>query len=291
MTPAKPALGFDLRFHAGYEVTVPLKELGGEAKTRSISCFAWSARTTRTSPFTSPSISACHRLTKKPRVTLICKADSIWARANTCGLADARPQRARLFVLLGSEAVIPAKDRPMSLAIAPGAIQRTDGEQFKEEPPVQRVSGEPPLNVKVLVNFAPSELALRRAPAGGHHRAGFDPAKHLPGAAHRQILGVAFNMQEQKVVYRQEGADRIDFPALGEAVNTLNLGTVDLKRLGEKHGDTEFLADLVRREVVSSHADHPDAVHFRRSEGHAGHQSSLRMRLKRRATSIFPCFT
>src|SRR5690242_9060516 len=29
VTPSKPALGFDLRFHAGYEVTIPLKELIG----------------------------------------------------------------------------------------------------------------------------------------------------------------------------------------------------------------------------------------------------------------------
>src|SRR6266702_3566436 len=29
VTPSKPVLGFDLRFHAGYDVNVPLKELAG----------------------------------------------------------------------------------------------------------------------------------------------------------------------------------------------------------------------------------------------------------------------
>src|SRR5580700_5533607 len=29
VTPAKPVLGFDLRFHAGYDVNVPLKDLAG----------------------------------------------------------------------------------------------------------------------------------------------------------------------------------------------------------------------------------------------------------------------
>src|SRR5260370_18884248 len=29
VTPSKSALGFDLRFHAGYEVTIPLKDLAG----------------------------------------------------------------------------------------------------------------------------------------------------------------------------------------------------------------------------------------------------------------------
>src|SRR5262250_2041472 len=29
VTPSKPVVGFDLKFHTGYEVTVPLKELAG----------------------------------------------------------------------------------------------------------------------------------------------------------------------------------------------------------------------------------------------------------------------
>src|ERR1700687_5864606 len=29
VTPAKPLLGFDLRFHAGYEVSLPLREAAG----------------------------------------------------------------------------------------------------------------------------------------------------------------------------------------------------------------------------------------------------------------------
>src|SRR5665213_306169 len=29
VTPSKPTLGFDLKFHAGYQVTVPLRELAG----------------------------------------------------------------------------------------------------------------------------------------------------------------------------------------------------------------------------------------------------------------------
>src|ERR1039458_738970 len=29
VTPSKPTLGFDLKFHAGYQVIVPLKELAG----------------------------------------------------------------------------------------------------------------------------------------------------------------------------------------------------------------------------------------------------------------------
>ncbi len=62
------------------------------------------------------------------------------------------------------------------------------------------------------------------------------------------------------MLYRQQSADRIDFPALGEALHSMKLGTVDLKRLSQKHGDTEFLTDLIKKEMRSD--DHPDALIF-----------------------------
>src|SRR5581483_1188685 len=31
VTPVKPVLGFDLKFHSGYEVSVPLRELAGDS--------------------------------------------------------------------------------------------------------------------------------------------------------------------------------------------------------------------------------------------------------------------
>ena len=68
-------------------------------------------------------------------------------------------------------------------------------------------------------------------------------------------------MQEQRVIYRQEAASQIDFPAIGKALNSLNLGTVDLKRLSQKHGDTEFLANLITNEVKDAKSQ-PDAVIF-----------------------------
>jgi hypothetical protein len=70
---------------------------------------------------------------------------------------------------------------------------------------------------------------------------------------------VVFNMQEQKVIYRQERAPQIDFPGLGKAVRTLNLGRIDVKQLAQKHADAEFLAGLLTKEIKSNQ-DKPDAV-------------------------------
>jgi hypothetical protein len=70
---------------------------------------------------------------------------------------------------------------------------------------------------------------------------------------------VAYNVQEQKVLYRQSAADKIDFPALGDAVQHIKLGTVDVQKLGQKHGEVEFLSNLITREMSG---DHPDALIF-----------------------------
>ncbi len=261
VTPSKPVLGFDLRFHSGYDVTVPLRELAGSENSLNILF-----RVTPQNHPDRPVYFSQH--IRVPKLEDEAKGDAFLQGGFDLGegnyhvdwLMRDRSERVCSFSW-DSEAALATKDRSINLAIGPGEIQRTDREQFKEEPPVQRVSNEPPLNVKVLVNFAPQDSAS----------AALQPVDTsalvsiLRSISREPRIGkfsiVAFNMQEERVVYRQEGADRIDFPALGEAINSLNLGTVDLKRLGEKHGDTDFLASLVRHEVRSSNS-RPDAVIF-----------------------------
>jgi hypothetical protein len=261
VTPSKPVLGFDLRFHSGYDVTVPLRELAGSENSLNILF-----RVTPQNHPDRPVYFSQH--IRVPKLEDEAKGDAFLQGGFDLGegnyhvdwLMRDRSERVCSFSW-DSEAALATKDRSINLAIGPAEIQRTDREQFKEEPPVQRVSNEPPLNVKVLVNFAPQDSAS----------AALQPVDTsalvsiLRSISREPRIGkfsiVAFNMQEERVVYRQEGADRIDFPALGEAINSLNLGTVDLKRLGEKHGDTDFLASLVRHEVRSTNS-RPDAVIF-----------------------------
>jgi hypothetical protein len=261
VNPTKPVLGFDLRFHAGYEVTVPLKELIGSENLLNILF-----RVTSQNNPDQPVYFAQH--IRVPLLEDEAKGDAYLQGAFDVGegayhvdwLMRDRAERV-CSSYWDAEAAVAAKDRPMSLAIAPAAIQRADGEQFKEEPPVQRATAQPPLNVKLLVNFAPQNaLSAALQPLDTSALVSI-----LRSIFREPRIGkfsiVAFNMQEQKVVYRQEDAERIDFPALGKALTSLNLGTVDLKRLSEKHGDTDFLTNLVRHEVTSPQ-DHPDALIF-----------------------------
>lgn len=262
VTPSKPTVGFDLRFHTGYEVTIPLRDLSGSENMLNIIF--------RVSPQNHPDqpvYFAQH--VRVPSIDEDAKGEAYLQGAFDVGegnyhvdwLMRDRAERVCSFYW-DAEAAIAAKDKPMNVAIAPGAIQQADGEQFKEEPPVQRAATQPPLNIKLLVNFAPqNSLSAALQPLDTTALVSI-----LRTLVREPRIGkfsvIAFNMQEQRVVYRQDGADRIDFPALGEALHKLNLGTIDLKKLGEKHGDTEFLTNLVRREVMSNPQNPPDAVIF-----------------------------
>jgi hypothetical protein len=114
--------------------------------------------------------------------------------------------------------------------------------------------------VKVLINFAPQNS----------HSAVLQPldtsalVSMLRTISREPRIGrfsiIAFNLHEQRVVFRQDNADRIDFPSLGDALQSLNLGTIDLKRLSQKNGETQFLAQLIRRETGDQ--SRPDALIF-----------------------------
>jgi hypothetical protein len=262
VTPSKPTLGFDLKFHAGYQVTVPLKELSGTENSLSIVF-----RVAPDGHLDDPVYFTQHL--RVPPIEEDAKGDAYLQGAFDVGEGSyhvdwlMRDRTERICSSYwDSEAALGSKDRSMNLAIAPQAIQRAAGEEFTEEPPVQRAPIDPPLNVKVLVNFAPqNSLSAALQPLDTTALVSI-----LRTISRDPRIGkfsiVAFNMQEQKVIYRQDGASRIDFPALGTALTTLNLGTVDLKRLGDKHGDTDFLTSLVRKEMTPAPQDHPDALVF-----------------------------
>jgi len=120
-----------------------------------------------------------------------------------------------------SEASLPPKDKQMTLEIPTGAVQALDLEVFKQEPPIQREQKQAPLNVKVMMNFAPQD-ANGSALQPLDTRALLSMLRSIarePRIAKFSV--VAYNMQQQKVIYRQEDAPQIDFPALGQAVKAL----------------------------------------------------------------------
>lgn len=258
---SKPLLGFDLRYHSGFEVSIPLRELVGAENLLTVLF-----RVTPSDP-KGETVYMTQRI-RVPSIEEDASGDAYLQGGFDIGEGKYHVDwlmRDRAERVCSSswdfDAVLPSKDKQITLALTAGEIRAVDREQFRDEPPVARSSEEPPLNVKVLVNFAPQNArAATLQPLDTSALVSI-----LRNISRDPRIGrfslIAFNLQEQRVLYRQENADKIDFPALGDALQSLNLGTVDLKRLSQKNGDTDFLAGLIRQEVGTSGSS-PDAVVF-----------------------------
>jgi hypothetical protein len=258
--PAKATLGFDLRFHTGFDVKVPMGELAGSENLLTI-LFRVTPQNRKDEP-----VYFLQRV-KVPLLQEDAKGDAILSGAIDLGegnyhvdwLMRDRAERV-CSSYWDTEAMLPPKDKQIELAVAPGAVQRAEFEQFTDDPPMVRAPSPESLKIKILVNFGPQNpdsSVLRPADTTAL-------VTMLRRLSHEPQFGkfslVAFNMQEQRVLYRQSSEDKIDFPALGDAVQKVKLGTVDLKQLGQKHAESEFLTGLIKQEMGST--DHPDAVIF-----------------------------
>lgn len=257
--PQDPVLGFDLRFHAGYDVTIQLKELAGDGNLLTMLF--------RVTPDSDPEKRIY--FTQNIRVPMIDEDAS--GEATLGGVFDIGEGKYHVDWLMrdrqnhicaffwDSDAELPSRDKDIELDIAASTVEATRNEQFLEDAPVQREAGKL-LNVKVMVNFAPQN----------QNSSAMRPIDTLAlVTVMRRITReprfgkfslVAFNIQEQRVLYSQSSENRIDFPKLGKSIKDVEPGVLDLKLLANKRGEVEFLTELIKKEMAGS--DHPDALIF-----------------------------
>lgn len=255
-----PEIAFDLRFHAGYDVTVPLQQLAGAGELLTV-VFRVYPQNDRAN--TAYFVQHFH----VPTIEETAKGDALLQGVVDLGEGNYHVDwlmRDRAERICSSNwevtASLSAKDKPITLFIAPNEITEYS-EPFADDTgarPIHRA--EDSLNVKLLVNFAPQNSlssALQRSDTDALVSI-LKAIEHDPRIGHISL--VAFNIGEERVIYRQETAEAIDFPALGKALETMKLGTVNVAHLGDKHSDTDFLEGLIEKEVGT--ATHPDAVIF-----------------------------
>jgi hypothetical protein len=260
VNPDKAVLGFDMKFHLGYEVTIPIKELAGNENQLTV-VFHVVPENHSSGPYFSQhfQVPSIDRDEGGPAY-LVGQFTVGEGKYHVDWLMRDRSERMCSFHW-DSEASLPGRDKQMALDIGAGAVQPVEFETFKQEPPIQRDQKATPLNVKVMVNFAPQD-ANGSALQPLDTRALLSMLRSISREPRiTKFSVVAYNMQQQRVIYRQDNAPQIDFPALGQAVKTLRLGTVDLKQLVQKHSDTDFLTQLMTNEMRDPN-DSLDAVIF-----------------------------
>jgi hypothetical protein len=261
VTDRKPELGFDLRFHSGFDVSIPLRELSGSGETLTV--------VFRVYPRESP-LHASYFVQhfNVPAIEEDAKGDATLQGGIDLGEGNYHVDwlmRDRADHLCSSSwdsnAELAPKDKPIPLFITANQVTETSPQPFTNDSPADLTKpAEDNLTVKLLVNFAPQEAnsaALQRTDTDALVSI-LKTIQRDPHVAHVSL--VAFNIDEGRVVYRQEMASSIDFPALGKALQSMKLGTVNLQHLEQKHSDSDFLENLIATEVGST--THPDAVIF-----------------------------
>jgi hypothetical protein len=254
----KPFLGFDLRFHVNYDIAIPLKELAGTGNQLTI-LFRVTPELKPDSP-----VYFIQRINVPPieddakgEVSLEGSYDLGVGKYQVDWLMKDRGERV-CASFWDSEAELSARERGIEMTLEPGEAAPTDREQFQAPPFMARHETTRGLNLKVLVNFAPQNArsaALQDSDTGALVSL-LRCLQRDPRIAKLSL--VAFNLQEEKILYRQEAAGQIDFPALGEAVSQLKLGLVEVGRLAQKNSESEFLADLLANEIAAPES--PDAL-------------------------------
>lgn len=264
VTPSKPDLGFDLRFHAGYTVTVPMSELEGAEDMLTVLFRVYpqdnkSHAVYFVQHFRVPAIQE----DAKGDVTLGGAIDLGEGNYHVNWLIRDRAERS-CSSSWDYQAELPDKDKSMVLFIKAGQIAETIQQPFANDRSAgsgshadvaHRQTGDGGLSIKLLMNFAPQKqdsAALQRTDTD----ALVSILKTIQRDPHvARISLVAFNMEAGKIVYRQDTADQINFRALGKSLETVKLGTVDIQHLEQKRSETDFLEDLIQKEVAGTHSD------------------------------------
>jgi hypothetical protein len=256
--PEKTFVGFDLRFHSNYDVEMPLREMEGTGNVLSILF--------RVAPTDKPNdaVYFSQRI-RVPEVGEDAKGDALLQGGFDIGegkyTVDWLMRDASERVCSDTwevEAALERGERDIQPSIAAGAIDASPVTDFVAEPGASKPAEG--LKLKILMNFAP-QRALASALRPIDTSALTSMLRTLVRDTRiGKLTLVAFNLNEEKVLYRQDKGDQVNFPALGESLNKLNLGTIELRQLMDKTSSTRFLGDLIEQEVGG--AGDADAIVF-----------------------------
>jgi hypothetical protein len=255
--PVKPAIGLDLRFHSGYEVTLQLQNIagrGGELRTV--------VRVTSVARPDRPVFLAAS-------IPVPPQGPASNGEADLKGEYVVGPGQYRVDWLTAAgglscsahwqiETKADASLRGVPLGMPANTADAVPADPFDDGSDKPRTAAHG-FNVKLLVNF--SAPGLDTGSMTSDDLRGITAI--LQGVAREPRFGrfslVAFSVDQQRVVYRQLLESRIDFASLGASVRSLRFGTVPLQQLSNPDSTDNFVARILQEEL-GSHDPPPDAI-------------------------------
>jgi hypothetical protein len=251
-----PALGFDLNFHAGYQAEVPLAELAQGENVLNVLFRVYPVDNPREKRyfiqrFRAPDMEIGEDDSLPKGSTLL--QGTIMAGPGKYQVDwRMRDRRERVCAGFWTFEVVGPPDAVSPVTLPPGEVRHAPAHPFKAagELFVPKEPDAASLHIKVLVHVAP--LNFRSAILQPLDMAAL--ASILRAVSQNDRVGrvsvVVFNVREQRVLYRQDAVSQVDFPAIGEAIDTLNQGTIRYNLLADKNSDTRFLTNLITTEMA-----------------------------------------
>lgn len=260
--PLPAMLDFSMRFQAGYFVSVPIQQYEGEGH-------RW-GMVTRITPEGGDGkpvyLASFRHLPVIPKV----KADLTISGGFLLGqgsykvdwvLMDDQERVCRKSWHLNAPAKNPEGINP---PMKPYTADSLSSFRWK---PAKPEDGTHPLRLTVLLHAAPLMRAMTRVRERDQSRLLGSLGTLLEQTPAESVRVVAFNLDQQREIFRSDDFTPREFPRLARAVQDLELGLVDYQVLKNRTGSIDLLSDLLSREAAEKRQS--DAVIFLGPAGRA----------------------
>ena len=254
--PLKPRLGFDLKYTAGFVVRVPAEAVApsGDAL-RAI--FRVKALESEDDPVYFQQIFSVPAESADPGSRAVFPARYVlgpgnykidWLMRNRRGTVCSAHWVAR--------APPPGHTGRLAAAAAANLIAPYREDIFSNEPRADEAGGG--LHVSILLNLAPLDRAKFKLSSYE-----LESIVGMLRSLYREpSIGLfnlrAFNAIDRKLVYSSLRQSRLDFEALGAAIDSMQAGVIEAAELEKAEGESAFLASLLNETLGDR--DPPDAV-------------------------------
>jgi len=258
VTPEKPALRFDLRFHADYTVSIPVKNPapGGEQLLVRLRIAKIADQADEV------------LMTDRLSVPAIPEDAKGWG--SFPGRFALGPGRYRVDWLMldrqgrycsshwQADAKLAAGERDLPIGLPPNAAAALAEEPHSGHAARVRGGGDA-LHVKIRLNVAPTDTGRTFLDRGELEvlgslleNIGREPQFH-------SFTLVAFNIHTQKIIHRQENVSRIETRSLRAAIEKSDVGTINYRSLLDPHSGPKFIARVLTGELGAA-MPQPDVV-------------------------------
>ena len=257
VTPIKPGLNFGFRFQAGYIFRFPLNQFSGPRHGLAVLMRITPEGGGRQPVYLTDRL----RLPPVPKTNLDGEATGVYLlgegryTVKWMVLDDAGRSWRKEWKI---DARLGRGVRNVQVAMPPGTV---DDLSLRHSPVAGRPSDDAaPLRLTVLLNAGPLAPQRTNLRAGDRFMLLGTLSTLLERVPARSVRLVVFNLDQQKILFRQDDFRGDAFDQVAQSISSLQLNLVDYHVLQNHMGHLALLADMLNREL---HAEQPsDAVVF-----------------------------